>query len=634
MLETTASFGLMFFLFTVGVKMDPAMMVRPGRTAILLGVSAMFITMALTVPLSFVFKNYVPMDASLVKSFPLIAASQCLTPFPDIAYLLTELKIVNTDLGRLALSSAMFCDMLGISLTAVGFAALPVILQILKRKLEGEPVGESLISTIFVIVLITGFLSETIGQHYVLGSLVLGLVVPEGSPLGAELVSKLDYPISKVLYPTFLTVSGLKTNIFKIDLQSLWIVAFFALFSSLVKIGAMILPARYNNIPVRDAVVLGLMMNARGIVELVLYNLWLDAQILTDQEFALVVLSVIGTTAIRVTALRILVCIQNQDNVPSIVNLLEASNATKESPIAVIAVLLVKLVGRTTPILIAHQPQRTLESSTSRSSHIINALRHYELYNETCVTVQSFSAILHFETMHEDVCRVALDQNANIVIMPFHKNWTIDGSIGSINRAMQGLNLKVLDKAPCSVGILVDRGILCGSLSILNNQSVYNVAVIYIGGADDAESLCYGSRMVRHRHVTLTVIRFLLFGCHNARERKLDNDFISAIRQANTGNDRFVYQEEVVRDGVGLAASLDAWSECRELGIIGDMLASPDFGITASVLVVQQQKVGGKIINPTMKPVIHNQNTPRHGTSATLGSSNNRTWAISMDRTL
>ncbi|CAK9161684.1 unnamed protein product, partial [Ilex paraguariensis] len=121
----------------------------------------------------------------------------CLTHFPDIAYLLTKLKILNKDLELLALSSAMFCDMLGISLTVVGFAALQAkndhplnplwgtlssialvvaraaILQILKRKPEGEPIGESLISAIFIIVLIIGFLSETIGQHYVLGSLVL-----------------------------------------------------------------------------------------------------------------------------------------------------------------------------------------------------------------------------------------------------------------------------------------------------------------------------------------------------------------------------------------------------------------------------------------------------------------------------
>ncbi|KAI3470933.1 hypothetical protein Pfo_027596 [Paulownia fortunei] len=110
--------------------------------------------------------------------------------------------------------------------------------------------------------------------------------------------------------------------------------------------------------------------------------------------------------------------------------------------------------------------------------------------------------------MHDDIFRVALDQNATIVILPFHKHWEIDGSIGSENKAMQNMNIKVMDKAPCSVGILI---ILTGSLSILNNQSIYRVAVIYIGGLDEAESLCYGASMGQHNNVTLTIIRFLLF---------------------------------------------------------------------------------------------------------------------------
>ncbi|KAK3019501.1 hypothetical protein RJ639_003173 [Escallonia herrerae] len=707
----------MFFLFAIGVKMDSGMMARPGRKAMALGVSVMFLTLALTVPLSLLLRKFVPMDASLASSLPYIAAAQCLTPFPNVAILLTELKILNTDLGRLAISSAMFCDVLGISLTAVGFAVLqsssehpltplwavlssvallvaivyifrPALNLILRRIPQGKSVGEVYINAILISVLVAGFASEVIGQHYVLGPLVLGLVVPEGPPLGAALEAKLEYPITKVLYPTFLTSSGLKTNIFKIHLQSLWIVGFVVLVSSLVKIGAVMLPAHYSNIPLRDALVLGLMLNGRGICEIVLFNLWRDAQVLTDQEFALNVIFVLAATATvtplikvlynpskqhiqvkrrtiqhakRDSELRILVCIHNQDSVPSIVNLLEASNATEESPIAVIAVILVELVGRSTPMLIAHHHQRTLEPSTTRSGHIINALRQYELYNESCVTIQSFSSISHFETIHDhdDICRVALDQNATIVIVPFHKVWAIDGSIGSVNRAIQGMDLKVLEVAPCSVGVLIDRGILTGSLSILNNLSVYHVAVIYIGGVDDVESLAYGARMARHQNVTLTLIRFLLFRCDNGRERKLDNDLIDEVRLANTGNPRFVYQEEVVRDGVGLAASLrgledgfdlmtvgrhhqespllvglGAWSECPELGVIGDMLASPDLGSTASILVVQQHRVGGKLVSRSMKPVVNDQDprVPGQGAASTLPSNNNTTLPIPMNR--
>lgn len=363
--------------------------------------------------------------------------------------------------------------------------------------------------------------------------------------------------------------------------------------------------------------------------------------------------------------LRVLVCIHNQDNVPTVVNLLEASYATEESPIAVIALLLVELVGRAAPMLIAHQPFETLEinASTSRSGHIINALHQYRVYNEGRATVQSFSAISHMEMMHEDICRVAFEQNATLVVIPFHKHWAIDGEIESVERAIQHMNTKVLEKAPCAVGILIDRGILKGSLSILNNQSMYHVAVLYIGGPDDVESLSYGARMANHTNVTLTIIRFLLFGSNNARDRKLDNDFINEVCHANTGNEDFSYQEQMVRDSVELASSirgledcfdlilvgrqhqasallqgLGAWTECPELGVIGDFLASSDFDSSASVLVVQHHRVlGGRLMSRAMKPIINDRDVPlqsmqSHAVAETTAHDSGPAWAISMDR--
>ncbi|XP_052187084.1 cation/H(+) antiporter 15-like [Diospyros lotus] len=682
-LETFASFGLMFFFFIMGVKADASMMFRPGKMAMAIGAPVMISTAVLTTALSFLLKKYVSMDDSLAKSLPLLAASQTLTAFPNIACILTELKIFNTDLGRLAMASSMFCDILGFSLVAVGFTVLanthlirgvmalvsalsfvafvvcvfrPVVLWIRRNTPEEKAIGGTCIRSILAAVLLAGLVGELIGQHFIFGPMVLGLAVPEGPPLGAAIVAKLDSLISSLLYPTFLTVSGLQTNIFKIDLQAAYIVFTIVLFASLVKITTVLIAAYYIGIPLREALALGLLLNAKGICELVVYNLCRDGEILSDQEFALAVISVVAVTAIivplikilydptrhklpikrrtihqskRSGELRILVCIHKQENIPTVVNLLEASCATEDSPIEVTALLLVELVGRTTPMLIAHQPHQSSKghASGNRSGHIVNALHQYQDRREGCVTVQTYSAISQMEIMHEDICRMSIDSGATIVIVPFHKQWAIDGNIERVNRTIQQMNIKVLEKAPCSVGILIDRGILNGSLSIVNSQSTYNVAVVYIGGPDDVESLAYGARMANHENVTLTVIRFLLFGGDNARERKLDNDLIDEVREANMRNEAFSYQEAVVRDGVELTEcirrleegfdliiagrqhqdssilqGLGEWSECPELGVIGDMLASPDFGSAASVLVVQQQRVvGGTLVNRATK---------------------------------
>ncbi|KAL6980771.1 hypothetical protein U1Q18_022409 [Sarracenia purpurea var. burkii] len=537
-----------------------------------------------------------------------------------------------------------------------------------KRILKGNALREVHITIILTGVLVGGLASEVLGQHFLLGPLILGLAVPEGPPLAPALTGRLDSLISGLLYPTYLTISGLKTNVFKIHLKSMGIVSFVVVFASLVKIGTVQLIALYSNLSSREAFVLGLILNVKGICELVLYNLWKNDQLLGDEEFTLVVISVVAITAIvsplikafcvptihqfavkRRTVqqvkpgseLRVLVCIQNQNNIPTIVNLLEASCATKESPIVVIALLLVELVGRALPMLIAHQPNKTLDTNgrNAESNRIINALHQYQYYNEGCVIVRSFSAVSYLQLMHEDIFRMAFDHNAAIVIVPFHKQWAIDGSIDTVNHPVRNMNIKVLDRAPCSVGILVDRGILNASLSILNSQSVYHVAVLYLGGPDDMESLIYGARMANHSNVTLTLIRYLLLGSDSARARKLDSDLISEIRYANMGNKGFFYQEDVVRDAEGLAAclgrldksfdliivgrehqespllqGLGAWSECPELGVIGDFLASQDFSSTASVLVVQQQRVGrGRFVGPVVNPDVNDKDIPTQG---------------------
>ncbi|KAK4436469.1 Cation/H(+) antiporter 15 [Sesamum alatum] len=718
-LETAALFGISFFFFAIGVKSDSRMMIRPGRRAAAIGISAMIFTMVLTISFAFLLKKYVHMDDSLSSSLLFLAASQGLTAFPNIACLLAELNLSSSDLGRIATASSMLCDIFGMGVVAIilgivqsgsdpvksalslismflfvigmVYVAGPIIRMVLRSIPTGKPLPDRYVFFCFAGTLVSAFLSEVIGQHFVLGPLVFGLLVPDGQPLGAPIISKIDYPVGKFLYPTFLTTSGLKTNIFKIDLWSLLIMILLIVFSCISKIAAVAFSSRFFDVRFKDSVVIGLMLNARGLCELIVYNLLRDTGVLTEKEFALSVISVIGVTAVITplirllydpskqylpskrrtiqhmrsdAELRILVCIKNQENVPSIVNLLEASDATEESPIAVLALILVELVGRTTPMLVAHQSTQTLQPTNSHSGHILGALHQYELCHENCVTVQSFSVFSHLHTTQDDICRVASNQKATIIILPFHKLWEIDGSIGSQDKAVQNMNIKVMDKAPCSVGILVDRGILTGSLSILNSQSIYQVAVIYIGGPDDAESLFYAARMARRNNVSITILRFLLFGCDTARERKHDNNLIDEVRQDNMLNqNNLKYQERVVKDGVGLAASLrsldstfnllivgrhhnasqilmglGAWSECPELGVVGDILASPDFASTASVLVVQQQKLHGEKLGNRrmMRPMVVNHELMHDPTvpavAATSTSNMSPRLEISIDR--
>lgn len=245
-----------------------------------------------------------------------------------------------------------------------------------------------------------------------------------------------------------------------------------------------------------------------------------------------------------------------------------------------------------------------------------------------------------YGTMHEDICGLAEDKRVALILIPFHRQSTVDGRMGEENAAYKGINLNVLANAPCSVGIFIDRGL---AVAVRPNGPIDIVkcrfAMLFIGGPDDREALTYALRMARHPGISLTVVRFLpgedtvdidpanMDEDHgilsdiadNERQMAVDDDFINVFRMKSVEDESIVYMEKTVNNGeetvsvisamddsydlyiVGrgkgmvspLTSGLSDWSDCPELGAIGDVLVSSSFALHASVLVVQEYGSGG-----------------------------------------
>lgn len=314
----------------------------------------------------------------------------------------------------------------------------------------------------------------------------------------------------------------------------------------------------------------------------------------------------------RNVQLRMMVCIHNADNVPTIINLLEASNPTRYSPIAVFVLHLMDLKGRASAILVPHHHLNKLNSNSNRSDHIVRAFLHFEQQHQGSVMAQHFTAIAPYASMHDDICTMALDKKATIVIVPFHKSFAIDGNVESSMSTIRNINKNVLDKAPCSVGVLIDRGHVSNSRSIFIGPELYCIALLLLGGVDDLEALAFCRRMVEHPKVSITVVHFKHKNYDHEKDT-LESQMINELKNMGISKEKFIYKEEFVRHGVDtthvvnslghgydlvmvgrhhdpespLLLGLTEWSEFPELGIIGDLLASSDFYF--SVLVVQQQ---------------------------------------------
>ncbi|XP_042503576.1 cation/H(+) antiporter 15-like [Macadamia integrifolia] len=697
-LETMSHIGLLYFLFLVGVEMDLTVIKRTGKKAFTIAISGLILPFIIGASYAIILgrmeeevainKN-TPNQGKVFFLFSGVALS--VTAFPVLARILAELKLLSTELGKVAMSAALVNDILAwtllslsialgenrkvslaslwVILSTIGFVLFcifvvrPAIRWIIRRTPEGESFNEFYISLILTGVMVCGFITDTIGSHSIVGAFVFGLIIPNG-PLGTQLLEKLEDFVSGLLIPLFFTMSGLRTKMGDVGAPE-WGYAFFTfILASLGKVGGTLLICLYYKMQISEGLTLGLLMNTKGLIEIIVLNVGRDQEVMDDNAFALLVLMTTLMTSIIMpivhefyrparryvpyklrtlqsskpdSELRILACVHTPRNVPTIISLLEASHPTKKSPISVYALHLVELTGRASAMLIVHENHNSGRPAVNRtqaqSDHIINAFENYEQHMGG-VSVKPLTAISPYSTMHEDICNLAEDKRVAFILVPFHKQQTVDGGMEATNPAFRAVNQNVLANAPCSVGILVDRG-LGGGSRVASSHTTHHIAVLFFGGPDDREALSYARRMSEHPEVNITVLHFIAGDnavepvipsndrndikilnviTDNDREKLQDDHFINEFRMKNINSDSIVYREMVVNNGeetvavirsmdniydlfiVGrgqgmispLTAGLTDWSECPELGAIGDLLSSSDFAATVSVLVVQQ----------------------------------------------
>lgn len=308
MLDTVAMFGLMYYVFLIGVKMDPTLIKKSGRKEILIGMVSLFLPLIVVSAISFPLRPFLPKDLQNVGLLIFLAALLSVTSFAVLVPILYELQLLNSEIGRLAMSSSVLSDICGwmfmatfivmqassvsameaiwalLSLIAIVLFIVLVIrpasLWIIRQTPEGKPVEEIYILMILVLVCVIGFLSDMIGANSFNGALVLGLALPEGPPLGSTIVERLDCIISGLLLPLYYCMSGLKTDVSTIQNLGTWsFLQLLLVMGCLGKLLGTLLPSLYFKIPFREALSLSLLMNAKGVVELITFNFWKDIKV-------------------------------------------------------------------------------------------------------------------------------------------------------------------------------------------------------------------------------------------------------------------------------------------------------------------------------------------------------------------
>ncbi|XP_018482292.1 cation/H(+) antiporter 21-like [Raphanus sativus] len=337
---------------------------------------------------------------------------------------------------------------------------------------------------------------------------------------------------------------------------------------------------------------------------------------------------------------RVLTCVHVLVSVSGITSLLQVSNPTKKSPLNVYAIHLVELTGRTTASMLImndeNKPKADFSDRVRAESEQISEMFEVMEVNNDAMLVQTLTAVSPYATMHEDICTLADDKRVSLILLPYHKSLTPDGRLGEGNDAYEDINHKVLSHARCSVGILVDRGmtiVRSESSSFHAETTKKEIAMLFVGGKDDREALAYAWRMVGQEKIELTVVRFVpsrealvsageLLAVEYAKEAQVDEEFIYEFNFKTMNESSVTYTEKVVNDGpetitairemednhsfdlyiVGRGYTVETpvtlgladWNTSPDLGIIGDTLASSDFTMQGSVLVIQQYSAANR----------------------------------------
>lgn len=326
-LNLVSTIGLILFLFVVGLEVDVGVIRKHGWGAGAISAVGMIVPFGLGVAVAVpVYHNFVDTATVTFGHFLLfVGVAMSITAFPVLCRILVSTKLLDTKVGVIVLAAGVGNDVVGwillaltlalsnaksgvtavyVLLAAVGwslFILFPVkkaFVWLARRSgsLDHGPTPMMMILTL-MIVFASAFFTGIIGVHPIFGAFLAGLIIPHEGGFAITLVDKIDDLIAMLFLPIYFTLSGLSTNMSLINTGKDWgyvvllcVIAFFGKFIGCAGTAKLL---RY---PTREAGAIGMLMSCKGLVELIVLNVGLQAKIIDQRLFSmLVVVAVILT---------------------------------------------------------------------------------------------------------------------------------------------------------------------------------------------------------------------------------------------------------------------------------------------------------------------------------------------------
>jgi Kef-type K+ transport system membrane component KefB len=334
-LKFLSQIGLILFMFVIGMELDIKVLKNRAKEAVVISHASIVIPFALGIGLAyFVYNRFAPEGVKFLSFSLFMGIAMSITAFPVLARIVQERGMHKTKLGAIVITCAAADDITAWCLLAVviaivkagtfessmfiiSLAALYVLIMIflvkpfLKRigDLYGskDSLSKPVVAIFFLILIISSYATELVGIHALFGAFMMGAIMPDVPKFRTVFIAKVEDVSVILLLPLFFVFTGLRTEIGLINDPYLWKVTGLIILVAVVgKFFGSALAAKFVGQNWRNSLIIGALMNTRGLMELIVLNIGLGLGVLTPEVFTMMVIMALVTTFMTGPALNLI----------------------------------------------------------------------------------------------------------------------------------------------------------------------------------------------------------------------------------------------------------------------------------------------------------------------------------------
>jgi Kef-type K+ transport system membrane component KefB len=322
-LYSLSQIGLLLFMFQVGLELDVHELRRMGRAVILTSNISILVPFIAGAGLALFLYPRLSSAAVSISSFALfMGTAMSITAFPVLARILTERNLLQSKVGSIAISCAAVDDITAWCLLALliakvrsgagtplwftvgGLVAYVVLMSLVVRPLlarmpafKRPAIFPDALAFVLLFAFLSAWLTERIGIHALFGAFFAGVILPSNRGLTQSVVTKLEAVSTILLLPLFFAFTGLRTSVRLLNGSTLWFYcALIILIAVAGKLLGCVISVRSAGIGWREAFAVGVLMNTRGLVELVILNVGFELGVISPTLFSMMVIMALVTT--------------------------------------------------------------------------------------------------------------------------------------------------------------------------------------------------------------------------------------------------------------------------------------------------------------------------------------------------